>query len=75
LNGSKELAHVDGGAAGDPPSLGVAWLVTAENSDPETKESRWEEATRQLEYLLQAVPRTQDEAISHRPAEEKVQLW
>jgi len=75
LNGSKELAHVDGGAAGDPTSLGLAWLVTAENSDLETKERRWEAATRQLKYLLQDVPRTQDGAISHRPIEEKVQLW
>jgi len=75
LNGSKELAHVDGGAAGDPTSLGLAWLVTAENSDLETKERRWEAATQQLEYLLEDVPRTLDGAISHRPSEEKVQLW
>ena len=75
MNGSKELAHVDGGAAGDPTSLGLAWLVTAENSDLETKERRWEAATQQLEYLLEDVPRTLDEAISHRPSEEKVQLW
>ncbi|GAA6005420.1 hypothetical protein JCM11491_003636 [Sporobolomyces phaffii] len=72
---SKELAHVENGASGDPPALGVPWLVAATSEGGETKARLWEQAREQLEYLLETVPRTPDGAISHRPPSEKVQLW
>ncbi|GAA5978549.1 hypothetical protein JCM5350_003136 [Sporobolomyces pararoseus] len=72
---TKELAHVENGASGDPPALGVPWIVAAMSEGGENKARLWEQAREQLEYILQAVPRTPDGAISHRPPTEKVQLW
>ena len=72
---TQELAYVENGAAGDPPALGVPWIVAATSEGGEAKAKLWEQAREQLEYLLDAVPRTQDGAISHRPPSEKVQLW
>ncbi|GAA5846894.1 hypothetical protein JCM5353_004848 [Sporobolomyces roseus] len=73
---TKELAYVKDGAAGDPPALGVSFLIAAINSnDGEKKAKLWEEAREQLDYLLNDVPRTNDGAISHRPPHESVQLW
>ncbi|GAA5898067.1 uncharacterized protein JCM6883_000913 [Sporobolomyces salmoneus] len=72
---TKELAFVENGAAGDPPALGVPWIVAATSEGGEDKAKLWEQAREQLEYLLQGVPRTSDGAISHRPPTEKVQLW
>lgn len=74
-SGTQELAYVENGAAGDPPALGVPWIVAATSEGGEAKAKLWEQAREQLEYLLDAVPRTQDGAISHRPPSEKVQLW
>ncbi|GAA6064633.1 hypothetical protein JCM10212_000602 [Sporobolomyces blumeae] len=73
---TKELAYVENGAAGDPPALGVPWLVAAQSNDNhDTRGELWQEASAQLQYLLDDVPRTQDGAISHRPPHEAVQLW
>ncbi|GAA5935802.1 uncharacterized protein JCM15063_001809 [Sporobolomyces koalae] len=71
--GSAELAFVQGGASGDPPALGVPWIVAATSERGEAKARLWEQAREQLEYLLMTVPRTPDGAISHRA--ETVQLW
>ena len=72
---TKELAHVENGASGDPPALGVPWIVAGSREGGENKARLWEQAREQLEYILQTVPRTPDGAISHRPPTEKVQLW
>ncbi|GAA5956693.1 hypothetical protein JCM3765_005705 [Sporobolomyces pararoseus] len=77
-NHFKVLAQVAGGAAGDPPSLGVPWLVVSHQTpeqDSQQKKKLWNEAFSQLDYLLEDVPRTRDGAISHRPPNEPVQLW
>ncbi|GAA5916107.1 uncharacterized protein JCM6883_001732 [Sporobolomyces salmoneus] len=74
----KVLAHVPGGAAGDPPALGVPFIVVSQQTSEDewrTKSKLWNEATAQLDYLLEEVPRTRDGAISHRPPNEEVQLW
>lgn len=72
---TKELAYVDNGASGDPPALGVPWIVAAMSEGGDRKAQLWEQAREQLEYLLETVPRTSDGAISHRPPNENVQLW
>lgn len=72
---TSQLAYVKGGAAGDPPALGVGWLVAAAFSDPATNATYMSQATQQVEYLLESVPRSADGAISHRPPNEPVSLW
>lgn len=74
-SGTSQLAYVNGGAAGDPPALGVGWLVAAAFSDRATNATYMSQATRQVEYLLESVPRSVDGAISHRPPGEPVSLW
>ncbi|KAJ7273725.1 Six-hairpin glycosidase-like protein [Mycena haematopus] len=62
------------GAAGDPPSIGVAVLLanwTGQGSGDGLDYGQ--AATSQLQYTLNVVPRTTDGAISHRVAQ--VQLW
>ncbi|BGP21027.1 hypothetical protein JCM10213_003207 [Rhodosporidiobolus nylandii] len=76
---TKELAYVNNGAAGDPPALGVGWLVAAAAAgaagDETTQATYMSQVKEQVDYLLQEVPRTSDGAISHRPTSEPVQLW
>ncbi|KAJ7155952.1 Six-hairpin glycosidase-like protein [Mycena crocata] len=62
------------GAAGDPPSIGVAVLLANWTGQGSADGLDYAGAARgQLEYTLNVVPRTKDGAISHRAAQ--VQLW
>lgn len=74
VTGSQPLVDVNGGAAGDPPSIGVAVLLAnwtgAGGQDGLDYAGAAED---QLEFLLTKVPQTSDGAISHRT--EQVQLW
>lgn len=72
---SSELAHVQGGAAGDPAALGVGWLVAAAFADNATNATYFQEAQNEVDFLLNVVPRTSDGAISHRPPDEPASLW
>ncbi|GAA5957345.1 hypothetical protein JCM8115_006963 [Rhodotorula mucilaginosa] len=74
-SGTSQLAYVNGGAAGDPPALGIGWLVAAAFADPTTNATYMSQAKQQVEYLLESVPRSADGAISHRPPDEPVSLW
>ncbi|GAA5886905.1 hypothetical protein JCM6882_009379 [Rhodosporidiobolus microsporus] len=78
-NDTEELNYNEGGAAGDPPSLGVGWLVAAAckaaEGDETTQAIYLKQLQQQVDYLLNSVPRTSDGAISHRPPSEPVQLW
>lgn len=61
-------------AAGDPPSTGFAVILANLTGRSQQDDLSYAEAaTSQLEYLLTAVPKTTDGAISHRP--EQLQLW
>jgi hypothetical protein len=80
LSNTTQLAYEAGGAAGDPASLGVGWMVAAAVAEEEegdlTKSGKlWEEIREEVVYLTETVPRTSDGAISHRPVGEAVQLW
>ncbi|CEQ40803.1 SPOSA6832_02447, partial [Sporobolomyces salmonicolor] len=73
---TNQLALVQGGAAGDPASLGVGWIVASKTaSDRRQADQYYAEVGEEVDYLLNDVPRTSDGAISHRPASEPVQLW
>ncbi|KAJ6596905.1 Six-hairpin glycosidase-like protein [Mycena vulgaris] len=62
------------GAAGDPPSIGVAVLLANWTGQGASDGLDYATAARdQLEYLFNTVPHTPDGAISHRVAQ--VQLW
>ncbi|KAJ7219286.1 Six-hairpin glycosidase-like protein, partial [Mycena pura] len=62
------------GAAGDPPSIGVAVLLANWTGQAAMDGLDYAAAAKnQLDYLLEVVPRTSDGAISHRVAQ--VQLW
>ncbi|GAA6055668.1 hypothetical protein JCM3770_003403 [Rhodotorula araucariae] len=74
-SGTNELAHVSGGAAADPAALGVGWLVAAAFADEGRKETLLAQARQEVRYLLEAVPRMSDGAISHRPPGESASLW
>jgi hypothetical protein len=69
------MAVVAGGAAADPASLGVAWMLAAATSMGELKDKYEEVVQQELEYLLNAVPKTMEGAMSMRPASEAPQLW
>lgn len=69
---AQQMAVVSGGAAGDPASLGAAWILAAKS---ESKSSYDQVVKQQLNYLLNTVARTSDGAISMRPTDEPVQLW
>ena len=69
-----QFAVVDGGAAGDPASLGVAWIL-AEASAGSKKGAYKNYVTREVTYLTKTVPKTSAGAISHRPPGETAQLW
>ncbi|CAK9787402.1 unnamed protein product [Cutaneotrichosporon oleaginosum] len=66
---------LEDGAAGDPPSVGVAVLVAdkAMGGAQVNGVSFMQAAQSQLDYLLYGVPRNADGAISHRAA--SAQLW
>ncbi|WWC95187.1 hypothetical protein V866_002042 [Kwoniella sp. B9012] len=72
LSGSSLL---EDGAAGDPPSLGIAVLLANASTDNEVVNGigYGDAATSQLNHLLYNVPRTSSGAISHR--EDQAQLW
>ncbi|WVW86366.1 hypothetical protein I302_108410 [Kwoniella bestiolae CBS 10118] len=72
LGGSSLLQD---GAAGDPPSLGIAVLLAnATTNNEQVKGIGYgDAATSQLNHLLYNVPRTSSGAISHR--EDQAQLW
>ncbi|WVQ66675.1 uncharacterized protein L199_004863 [Kwoniella botswanensis] len=72
LSGSSLL---EDGAAGDPPSLGIAVLLANVSTDNEVVNGigYGDAATSQLNHLLYNVPRTSSGAISHR--EDQAQLW
>ena len=74
VSGPQPLMDVNGGAAGDPPSIGVAvllanWTGAGAQDDVDYAGA----AQEQLQFLLTRVPRTSDGAISHRT--EEVALW
>ncbi|KAK7014853.1 Six-hairpin glycosidase-like protein [Favolaschia claudopus] len=64
---------VGDGAAGDPPSIGVAVLLANWTGQGSDGTDYAKAALNQLDYTLNVVPRTPDGAISHRAAQ--VQLW
>ena len=65
---------VSGGAAGDPPSIGVAVLLANWTGRGAADGLDYAGAAKdQLEFLLEKVPQTSDGAISHRT--EQTQLW
>lgn len=66
------MAVVSGGAAADPASLGVAWMLAART---EKKASYDQVVEDELDFLLNTVYKTDDGAISMRPTSEPVQLW
>lgn len=64
----------NGGAAGDPPSIGVAVLLANwTGAGAQDGQDYAGAAASQLEFLLEKVPKTSDGAISHRT--EQLQLW
>lgn len=67
-----QFAEIQGGAAADPASLGVAFILAAESLGSTAYATAVEE---EVDYLLNTVKRTTDGAISMRPNEEAVQLW
>ncbi len=69
-----QFALVPGGAAGDPASLGVAWLMAAASAGA-AKGNYKNIASREVAYLTKTVPKTKAGAISHRPPGEAAQLW
>ena len=74
VQGPQPLMDASGGAAGDPPSIGVAVLLANwTGAGAQDRHNYAGAAADQLEYLLEKVPKTSDGAISHRI--EQVQLW
>lgn len=74
VDGPQPLMDATGGAAGDPPSIGVAVLLANWTGAGAQDSLDYAGAAKdQLEFLLEKVPRTDDGAISHR--NEEVQLW
>ena len=74
VQGPQPLMDASGGAAGDPPSIGVAVLLANwTGAGAQDGHDYSGAAADQLEYLLEKVPKTSDGAISHRM--EQVQLW
>ncbi|KAI0367867.1 hypothetical protein BV20DRAFT_529608 [Pilatotrama ljubarskyi] len=74
VQGPQPLMDANGGAAGDPPSIGVAVLLANwTGAGAQDGQDYASAATDQLEFLLEKVPKTSDGAISHRM--EQVQLW
>ncbi|KAI0660119.1 Six-hairpin glycosidase-like protein [Cubamyces menziesii] len=74
VQGPQPLMDASGGAAGDPPSIGVAVLLANwTGAGAQDGHNYAGAAADQLEYLLEKVPKTNDGAISHRI--EQVQLW
>ncbi|KAM0747198.1 hypothetical protein T439DRAFT_328960 [Meredithblackwellia eburnea MCA 4105] len=73
---SVQFADVSGGAAGDPASLGTAWIIAAlTDGGMKLKMTYATIIQKEVNYLLNTVPKTSDGAISMRPAGEAVQIW
>ncbi|KAI0641706.1 Six-hairpin glycosidase-like protein [Trametes meyenii] len=70
VQGAQPLVDAGGGAAGDPPSIGVAVLLANWTGSGDEYGAA---AADQLAFILEKVPKTDDGAISHRT--EQVQLW
>ncbi|KAI8976354.1 hypothetical protein BD414DRAFT_166093 [Trametes punicea] len=74
VQGPQPLMDATGGAAGDPPSIGVAVLLANWTGAGAQDGLDYAGAAKdQLDYLFEQVPKTSDGAISHR--QEQVQLW
>ncbi|KAL1942282.1 hypothetical protein VTO73DRAFT_6346 [Trametes versicolor] len=74
VQGPQPLMDANGGAAGDPPSIGVAVLLANwTGAGAQDGQDYAGAAASQLEFLLEKVPKTSDGAISHRT--EQLQLW
>lgn len=71
---ASQFAVVAGGAAGDPASLGVAWIL-AGLSQSALNVSYAAMVKEEMGFLTGTVLRTHDGAISTRPLSEPVQLW
>lgn len=69
-----QFAQVQGGAAGDPASLGVAWIVAGASAGS-SAQAYASVVESEVDYLMNIVPRTSSGAISTRPPGETVQLW
>ncbi|SCZ96366.1 BZ3500_MvSof-1268-A1-R1_Chr8-2g10146 [Microbotryum saponariae] len=72
---TNQFAYVSGGAAGDPASLGWAWIVASKTVASSATKANYESIVQQEIGYLETVPRTSDGAVSHRPSSEPVQLW
>lgn len=69
-----QFAEVSGGAAGDPASLGVPWIVAEASAGSDTQ-AYADIVKSEINYLTKSVPRSSSGAISTRPPDETVQLW
>lgn len=63
------------GAAGDPASLGIPFLLAASSGPSKTRANYRRFVDEEVYYLLNVVNRTSDGAISMRLVTEPVQLW
>ncbi|SCV67160.1 BQ2448_5806 [Microbotryum intermedium] len=72
---TNQFAYVSGGAAGDPASLGWAWIIASKTVSSAATNTSYENIIQQEVSYLGTVPRTSDGAMSHRPSTEPVQLW
>lgn len=66
------MAVWQGGAAADPASLGVGWIIAAETTG---RADWWKVCDQQVNYLTRVVKRTSSGALSMRQNNEDVQLW
>lgn len=69
-----QFAVVDGGAAADPASLGVAWTLAQMSAAVPMNATYKVALDQEIAYLL-GVSRSADGAMSMRPPPEPVQLW
>lgn len=70
-----QFAEVDGGAAGDPASLGVAWIMAESAQTSSVAKKYVSIVAAEVSYLTKTVPKSSAGAISTRPPDETVQLW
>ncbi|KAI5480613.1 Glycosyl hydrolase, family 88 [Pseudohyphozyma bogoriensis] len=74
--GAVQMAVVSGGAAGDPASLGVGWVLASLSESSATTKAAYATVVKQEVGYLLGLPRASTGgAISQRPASEPVQLW
>lgn len=68
------MAVVQGGAAADSASLGVAWSL-AIRTTPADSATYQDIVLQQLDYLRETIPHLADNTMSMRGPEEPIQLW